>query len=72
MSDFPDLRPHIETIVRALLGEPNRQLSTRQTLRFGTNGSLVVEISGRKAGRWYSHEEKRGGGPWDLLTERGG
>jgi putative DNA primase/helicase len=69
---FPDLRPHIEKIVRALLGEPNRQLSTRQQLWFGTNGSLAVEISGPKRGRWYDHQEQQGGGPLDLLTVKGG
>jgi putative DNA primase/helicase len=69
---FPELRPHIETIARALLGEPNRQLSTRQQLRFGSNGSVSVEITGPKCGQWYDHEAQQGGGPWKLLTVKGG
>jgi hypothetical protein len=67
-----DLRPHIETIAREILGEPNERLSTRTQLRFGTNGSVAVEIAGENRGEWYDHEEESGGGPWELLTVKGG
>jgi putative DNA primase/helicase len=66
-----DLRPHIAEIARAILGEPNERLSTRTQLRFGTNGSVAVEIAGEKCGEWYDHEEQVGGGPWELLTDKG-
>jgi len=69
---LPDLRPHIEEIARRLLGEPNRELSTRRQWRFGNRGSLAVEISGARRGSWYDHEAGVGGGPWQLVTIRGG
>jgi putative DNA primase/helicase len=69
---LPDLRPHIEKIARRILGEPNRELSKKQQLRFGQNGSLSLEIKGNKRGQWYDHEAKHGGGPWELLTRKGG
>jgi putative DNA primase/helicase len=65
---LPDLRPHIAEIARAILGEPNKRLSTRTQLRFGSNGSVAVEIVGEKRGEWYDHEQQVGGGPWELLT----
>jgi putative DNA primase/helicase len=67
----PDLRQRIGEIARALLSEPNKLLSTRRQLRFGTNGSLAVEIDGPKRGQWYDHEEEHGGGPLALLTVKG-
>jgi hypothetical protein len=68
---LPDLRPHIAEIARAILGEPNERLSTRQQLRFGSNGSLAVEIAGEKRGQWFDHEAGVGGGPRELLTVKG-
>jgi hypothetical protein len=70
--DRYDLRPHAEKIARRLLGEPNKRLSTKSQLRFGRNGSLAVEIAGPKRGEWYYHEAGIGGGPWELLTVKGG
>jgi putative DNA primase/helicase len=72
LPDFPDLRLNIEAIARAILGEPNKRRSTRTELRFGTNGSVSVEIAGGKRGQWYDHEAQQGGGPWELLTVKGG
>lgn len=41
--------------------QPNRK-STRSQLRFGSNnGSIVVELSGEKAGCWYDHSTEQGG-----------
>jgi hypothetical protein len=68
---LPDLRPHTEQIARRLFGTPNERLSTRRQLRFGSNGSLAVEIAGAKRGQWYDHEAVVGGGPWELLTIKG-
>jgi len=62
-----DLSPYIANIARHVLGEPNWRESTREQLRFGSNGSIAVEIAGPKAGQWYDHEREEGGGPWDLL-----
>jgi hypothetical protein len=54
------------------IGEENRKLSRRDELRFGTNGSLSVNISGPERGKWYDHETKIGGGSWKLVQEKAG
>lgn len=59
-------------VARHLLGEPNRPLSSRSQLRFGTHGSLAVEIAGAKAGTWYDHETGKGGGVLDLIARETG
>jgi putative DNA primase/helicase len=67
---FGDFADHIGTIARRILGKPNPALSTRDQLRFGTNGSVAVEIAGEKKGTWYDHEHGEGGGVLDLLRLR--
>src|SRR5512132_3034346 len=62
----------MEDVARALLGEPNRALSTRAQLRYGTHGSLAIEIAGDKRGEWYDHENKVGGGAIDLVRRHTG
>jgi hypothetical protein len=66
------LNERIEDVARALLGEPNRALSTRAQLRYGTHGSLAIEIAGDKRGEWYDHENKVGGGAIDLVRRHTG
>jgi hypothetical protein len=67
-----DLTQYIGEIARRLLGSHNPEHSTREQLRFGTNGSIAVEIAGPKAGTWYDHENEVGGNAWQLLTLKGG
>jgi hypothetical protein len=75
--DIPAVRTSLAAraakVAVALLGEPNQAMSTDRDLRFGSNGSVSVMISGPKAGSWYDHESRVGG---DLLAlierERGG
>jgi len=67
-----NLGTHIGIVARKVLGDPNPHLSTKEQLRYGTHGSLSVEIAGEKAGTWYDHEAKVGGGVLDLLRERKG
>lgn len=62
--NFPAL---IEPVARHLLGDPNRKLSKRDELRFGSRGSLAVVVAGRKAGCWQNHETGTGGGVLDLI-----
>jgi putative DNA primase/helicase len=62
------LAAHAEQIARALLGEPNREVSTQTQLRFGTQGSLGVEIQGRMANSRYCNETEVGGGLLDLIV----
>lgn len=61
------LNDRIADVARELLGEPNRELSSAQTLRFGTKGSVAVEIDGRDKGRWYDREHGAGGAGLDLI-----
>lgn len=66
------LASHIGDMARRFLGEPNRALSTRSQLRFGTNGSVAVEIAGAKTGDWFDHESDVGGGPREFIQLKGG
>jgi putative DNA primase/helicase len=63
-STFPQV---IGEVARQLLGEPNPHLSSRDTWRYGTHGSLAVEVGGEKAGTWFDHEANQGGGVVDLV-----
>jgi putative DNA primase/helicase len=67
-----NLAHHAKAIARAFLGEPNKTLSTNMQLRFGTNGSVAVEIAGEKAGTWYDHENGVGGGMMELIQRQKG
>jgi putative DNA primase/helicase len=58
------LADQVEVVAQALLGEPNRALSSRRELRFGKGGSVAVCITGGKQGSYFDHQEGRGG---DLL-----
>jgi AAA domain-containing protein len=49
----------MEALARHFWGEPNPRHSTRHELRFGTNGSVSLDL---KKGEWYDHEAKEGGG----------
>jgi hypothetical protein len=51
----------------ALLGEPNRQISSKCELRFGRKGSLAVVTDGTKAGCWYDYKNGYGGDIIDLI-----
>jgi putative DNA primase/helicase len=52
---------HAGEIAVALMGEPNRTLSTKRQLRFRNRGSLAVHLTGLRAGTWKDFEsgEKR-------------
>ena len=63
------LRLNAESFAIHLCGEPNRKISNRRTLRFGRNGSLSIEIAGRKAGLWYDFEAGVGGDLIDLTRQ---
>jgi len=59
-----------DAVFRALLGEPIRSLSRGAQWRYGSKGSLVVDI---KRGLWCDHEAGEGGGVLDLVRRvRGG
>lgn len=56
-------------VARALLGEPNKALSGATQLRFGSRGSLAVDLT---KGTWYDHEAGTGGGVLDLVARETG
>lgn len=61
--------PHIEAVARKLCGEPNRALSSKTELRFGSQGSLSVDLA---KGVWHHHEEGKGGGVLALIERETG
>ncbi|MBX9751424.1 MAG: toprim domain-containing protein, partial [Roseococcus sp.] len=64
------LNARIADLARALHGEPNRDLSSEHQLRFGTHGSVAVEIAGENAGRWFDHEARQGGDGLEMVKQR--
>jgi hypothetical protein len=62
--DNHDFAAIIGPVARRLLGEPNKRLSKRNELRFGTHGSMAVNLV---AGTWFDHENNVGGGTLDLI-----
>jgi hypothetical protein len=55
----------IEPVARELLGEPNSKLSNGKELRFGSRGSLSVDL---EKGTWFCFETNEGGGVADLIA----
>ncbi|MGA0564157.1 AAA family ATPase [Ancylobacter sp. VNQ12] len=69
MTDASDLVRHMEGVARLLLGEPNKHMSTKGELRFGSNGSLSVDL---KKGVAADHESGEGGGVLWLIQRQTG
>lgn len=63
--DFADL---IEPVARRLLGEPNKQMSRKDELRFGNKGSLAIDLT---KGTYFDHEANEGGGVLELIRRDG-
>jgi hypothetical protein len=61
------LAERLPDVLRAIIGEPNRHLSTRRDWRFRSKGSLSVVMTGPDAGLWFDHEAGEGGDMLDLL-----
>jgi hypothetical protein len=55
----------IEPIARVLLGAPNKHLSKPTELRYGTHGSLKIDLN---KNAWFDHEANCGGGVLDLVN----
>jgi RecA-family ATPase len=55
-------------VAMTLWGEPNRRLSTKTELRYGTNGARKVDV---EKGTWFDFECNEGGGVLDLLKREG-
>lgn len=67
-----DFSSYIGDVARRLLGEPNRALSTRTQWRYGSHGSMAVEVAGEHRGTWFDHERQVGGGVVDLIHRETG
>ena len=56
-----DLAARVNTrmadLAQSLLGDPSPSHSTKSQLRYGTKGSMAIEIAGPRAGRWRPHRE---------------
>jgi hypothetical protein len=68
MSDH-DLIALIGKLAQHFYGLPNKQLSSDKELRFGTHGSLSVDL---EKGTWFDHEANEGGGTLDLIKRAKG
>lgn len=60
----PLLLSRIEELSINLLGAPNKLLSNRKTIRFGSKGSTVINTH---TGQWFSHEMGVGGSIFELI-----
>jgi hypothetical protein len=59
----------VREIACRLLGTPNVRMSKGGDLRFGSNGSLSIDLA---AGTFYDHEGGVGGGLLDLIASKTG
>jgi putative DNA primase/helicase len=55
----------LEGLAETLLGAPS--IRNPRTWRWGSKGSLSLELHGRKRGSWHDHESGQGGGPFHLV-----
>lgn len=62
-----DIARAMAAVSAELCGEPNASLSTKKERRYGSNGSLSVNL---ETGRWYSHEDGEGGGVIALVERQ--
>ena len=53
MTRWEEYRDCAERVAREVLGEPNRRLSKGRELRWGTNGSMALDL---ERGFFYDHE----------------
>ncbi len=61
------LRGRIDDLSIALLGEPNRPLSGKRELRFGSKGAVRVWIAGPRRGGWADFSGDAKGDPLGLI-----
>src|SRR6516164_7485259 len=67
-----ELRAKAEEIVRLYLGEPNRRLSTRRELRWGSKGSFALVVEGDKRGLWKDYKNDVGGDIIEFIRQQRG
>ena len=64
-----DFQIYMNTVSRKLCGPVNERMSKPEELRFGTNGSMCIDL---KAGTFYDHDNATGGGVLDLIKHKTG
>src|SRR5947209_4566507 len=67
MTGLTEFGVRMGPVAKLLLGEPNPELSNGHELRYGSHGSLSVDLD---AGTWFDHEGKVGGGVLDLVRRQ--
>lgn len=65
-----EIKYKAEQIATDLLGDANKKLSNRSTLRFGDTGKIAVKIEGGSAGNWYDFSADKGGDLFTLVQEQ--
>ncbi len=71
-SVLEEAKGHAADLATELLGSPNRTVSSKTALRFGNKGSLVMNVSGTKAGLWKDFESGEGGNIFHLVQREKG
>ena len=64
-----DFQKYISVVSRKLCGPINERMSKPEELRFGTNGSMSINL---RTGTFYDHENKIGGGVLELIRHKTG
>jgi Ti-type conjugative transfer relaxase TraA len=67
-----ELSQRASSVAQSLLGDPNKRLSSKSELRYGSKGSFCVTVSGRNSGRWFDFEKGEGGGLFQLIQNTKG
>jgi putative DNA primase/helicase len=60
----------VELVTEINGDSPNSRLTTKKEMRWGSKGSFVLTVSGRKSGLWYDHELGVGGDLLALIQHR--
>jgi len=63
-----DLAYLMDAVARRLLGAPNEPLSSERELRYGSKGSLSIDLN---KGTYYDWEHKQGGGVLEFIKRYG-
>jgi phage/plasmid primase-like uncharacterized protein len=61
-----------EAFVERLLGKPNQKLSTATQWRYGSKGSLAINMDGDKKGLWHNFETGESGNLFSLIKKETG
>jgi RecA-family ATPase len=66
MAEGDHLRAFMEPVARLLLGDPNPQLSNAKILRWGSHGSMAVDV---EKGVFFDNEAAQGGGVLAFIEQ---